>query len=289
MPGLIAHYLCGEEMINSLSNIQLKNLLLRYRQVFNLGTQGPDIFFYYRVWPWTNNHGVRDIGDTMHEKNVTLFFKEALNYMVNANENIKPMLTAYICGYGCHYSLDSNTHPYIFYRTGEDSAFHRHFETSIDFIMLQRLQNKKPIEIKPHNLIKIKDDEALAIGKMYSYILNKVFDINIEESQIVTAIRDMSSVQRALTDKTGIKKKLFKKAPFISNMIYPLNINDDIDYLGNSSFIEMFQKSVNESEEICINLYNDSLRETPLLESQDYVGNRSFTTGENCNSLNSRK
>lgn len=288
MPGIITHYLCGDEMIKALNNIELKNLLIQYRQVFNLGTQGPDILFYYRVWPWSNNDGVSHIGDTMHEKNVTLFFKEALKYILSTKESTRALLTAYICGYGCHYSLDSNTHPYIFYRTGEDSAFHRHFETSLDFIMLQRLKNKNPWEIKPYNLTKIGNIEALTIGKMYNHILNKVYGINIEESQIVTAIKDMSNVQRALMDRTGIKKKLLHKAPLISNMIYPLKINDNIDYLGNSSFIEMFQKSVKESEEICIKLYNDSLSEILLLENEDYIGNRSFTTGLDCDLSNNK-
>ena len=282
MPGLITHYLCGDETIKNLSNVELKDLLLKYRQVFNLGTQGPDILFYYRVWPWSNNDGVSAIGDTMHEKKVTLFFKEALNYIVATNENIRDLLTAYICGYGCHYCLDANTHPYIFYKTGDDSAFHRHFETSIDFIMLQKLKNKRPLEIKPHTLIKTKDNEALEISKMYSHVLNKVYDISIEAHKVNIAIKDMSSVQRALLDRTGIKKKLLSKAPLISNMIYPLKIEDSVDYLDNSSFLQMFKKGVEESEEICNNLYKDILTKSILLENEDYVGNRSFTTGVNC-------
>lgn len=305
MPGLLAHYLCGDEMIKILDNSRLKDIILKYRQVFNIGTQGPDIFFYYIPRQRIRHNGLRKIGNTIHESNVTPFFQNAIDYIINIEGDLKELITAYICGYACHYSLDFNTHPYIFYRTGfirsnepyspKYKCYHRDFETTLDFIMLNRLWHKRPCEINPHSLIWIKDHEAYVIGRMYQHILKNIFSIEIAEKQIAASAKDMIRVQRSLKDSLGIKKRLFKKIPSISNMIYPLKIDDNFDYLNlkgatwcnpcdnsliyKSSFINMFDKAVKDSLNICTKLFNDIYHKENLLQREDYIGNRSFSTG----------
>ncbi|WP_315120303.1 zinc dependent phospholipase C family protein [uncultured Clostridium sp.] len=312
MPGLLSHYLCGDEMIKILDNPKLKDIILEHRQVFNIGTQGSDIFFYYIPSLRTRHNGLRKIGNTIHESNVTPFFQNAIDYLMDVKVmnmkgkgDLKELITAYICGYACHYSLDSNTHPYIFYRTGfirpnepynpKYTCYHRDFETTLDFIMLDRLWHKKPSQINPYSLIWIKDHEAYDIGKMYQHILKNIFSIEIAEKQIVKSAKDMIRVQRALKDSLGIKKRLFKKIPSISNMIYPLKIDNNLDYLNlkgdiwcnpcdnslvyKSSFIDMFDKAVKDSLNICTKLFNDIYHKENLLQREDYIGNRSFSTG----------
>jgi len=54
MPSLFAHYLCGKKTLELLKNDYRQKLCL-YSQVFNLGTQRPDILFYTKkTWslPW---------------------------------------------------------------------------------------------------------------------------------------------------------------------------------------------------------------------------------------------
>lgn len=307
MPGLLSHYLCGDEMIKILDNPKLKDIILKHRQVFNIGTQGPDIFFYYISYPWTSNKGLRKIGSTIHENNTTLFFQNAIEYLIDVKGDLKELLTAYICGYACHYSLDSNTHPYIFYRTGfirpkepyslKYKCYHRDFETTLDFVMLDRLWHKRPSQVNPHSLVSIKDDEAYAIGKMYQHILKNILNIEITEKQIAKSTKDMVLVQRVLRDSSGIKKRLFKKIPFIGNMIYPLKVDDNLDYLNlkentwcnpcdnsllyKSSFIDMFNKAIEDSLIICTKLFKDIYDNENLFQREDYIGNRSFSTGLN--------
>lgn len=316
MPGLFTHYLCGSRMLELLENQTLRDVVIRYRQVFNLGTQGPDIFFYYRVWPWTNSHGIEKIGERMHGKKVSAFFTSAVQYIMNREGRDKNVLTAYLCGYLCHYSLDLHTHPYIFYKTGfvrpgeaptsKYTCYHRMFETAVDVIMLDRVLAVKPIEVKAHELIRVSGKEAQTIGKMYEFILQNTYGVKVSAGQVSEAIRDMVTVQAVLRDRSGLKKKLlswFEKSrgnfPLMASMIYPSAIIDGLDYLNldhrpwffpwdrsvkhTSSFPEMFEHSAQEAKEMGEALFHCLSGTGDIRNALERIGNRSFSTGIDCN------
>ena len=46
MPGFTTHYLFGVKAYNDLPNNYLKHVISKYRWLYQLGLQGPDIFFY---------------------------------------------------------------------------------------------------------------------------------------------------------------------------------------------------------------------------------------------------
>lgn len=46
MPGFTTHYLFGVKAYNDLPNNYLKHVISKYRWLYQIGLQGPDIFFY---------------------------------------------------------------------------------------------------------------------------------------------------------------------------------------------------------------------------------------------------
>ena len=46
MPGFTTHYILGMKAYNDLPNNQLKYIIAKYRWLYQLGLQGPDMFFY---------------------------------------------------------------------------------------------------------------------------------------------------------------------------------------------------------------------------------------------------
>lgn len=46
MPGFTTHYIFGMKAYNDMPNSQLKHIVAKYRWLYQLGLQGPDIFFY---------------------------------------------------------------------------------------------------------------------------------------------------------------------------------------------------------------------------------------------------
>lgn len=315
MPALITHYLCGDAMLKLIENENFKNTILKYRNVFNLGTQGPDIFFYCGAWPWVKSRGIEKLGNRMHGEKTGEFIWEALKYTVESDEASKSILTAYMCGYLCHYTLDCYTHPYIFYKTGfvrkgeeyisKYTCYHHMFETALDVLMLRYELGKKPSGFNASLQIRISKQAAAVIGEMYSKVLGKVYAADISAELVCRAITDMAEITAVLRDITGIKKKLLSrlekslgKQPMFSSMIMPLEVKDGLDYLNSShsvwhlpwdnsheltsSFIENFEAAAAESKQaaeavlLCITAGN-------ALESViSLIGNRSFSTGKDC-------
>ncbi|MCR4441497.1 MAG: zinc dependent phospholipase C family protein [Peptococcaceae bacterium] len=315
MPGFITHYLCGHQVLQNLKDEPLRELIAGNRQVFNLGTQGPDIFFYYRAWPWTANRGLNKTGDMLHLEKVNAFFANAVSYIMQQNGRERELLTAYLCGYACHYSLDCHAHPYVYYRTGfarpgenpdaRHVCRHRLFETAADVLMLERLLAQKPADLKVHNLISLNTGEAQSIGRLYRVALQNTYGIRVSAEQVSRAARDMATAQAALRDRTGLKRpllifveKLLGRPPLISSMVYPTSIDSELDCLNlqrrpwrlpwdNStpftlSFPEMFLAAALEAEELCLALYRClHLGDSPV-PALNRIGNRSLVTGADC-------
>jgi len=314
MPSIITHYLCGTETWGLLKEQRLKDIISQNRQIFNLGTQGPDILFYHRVWPWTKNEGINIIGETMHQDQVNAFFSHALEYIIKQDLKERNMLTAYLSGYVCHYALDFHTHPYIFYKTGfvrpgepavsKFTYYHRMFETALDVLMLKILQQKRPIDINVPRLLQVTPDDALSIGRLYQSVLNAC-NQKITALQVARGIKDMVSVQNILQDRMGIKKSILSylekslgNYPMMASMIYPTNIQDGLDYLNqkkstwylpwspticsNLSFLEMFHQAAVEAKEMVEIIFYFLTGKTDKEAVLKNLGNRSFSTGLDC-------
>ena len=77
MPGFTTHYIFGMKAYNDLPNNQLKRIIAKYRWLYQLGLQGPDMFFYYI--PVLRHRDYRNVGSYMHEHHINEFFRCSLN------------------------------------------------------------------------------------------------------------------------------------------------------------------------------------------------------------------
>ena len=313
MPSLITHYLCGDKWLNQINEEAMKSLVHKYRQVFNVGTQGPDILFYYRIWPWFNSNGIDKVGSRMHGERVAAVFYEGIKYILEAKEN-KELLIAYFLGYATHYALDSNSHPYIYYMTGfgkEDnfkqqySCHHSRFEKAIDLHMLKKEYKLEHTDIKAEDFIRLTPYEAKVIGEMYATVIQRIFEIQLTPKQVSTAISDMGKIYSFLEDKNGTKMRLFNwletklnYTSYVTSNIYPHVLNNDYDYLNrnnsswhlpwdnsvarNESFEELFNKSVEESNILCRSILNCVTGNSSIDDTMRIIGNKSFSTGMDC-------
>ncbi len=62
MPGFTTHYLLGVKAYNDLPNNQLRRIISKYRWLYQLGLQGPDMFFYNI--PILRHRDYRNVGPT---------------------------------------------------------------------------------------------------------------------------------------------------------------------------------------------------------------------------------
>lgn len=104
MPALSAHYQFGQLVSEKLEN-PIKQIIIDNKSMFDIGLQGPDIFFFYK--PYKDNY-VSSYGSEVHNKSAADFFEQAILHSFDDKE-----LLAYLMGVACHYALDRECHPYI--------------------------------------------------------------------------------------------------------------------------------------------------------------------------------
>lgn len=107
MPALYAHRRFGAQVLERLPQPE-RDLIERYRSLYDIGLHGPDILFFYR--PWSGNR-VSRTGSRAHTIPGRLFFSQMWE-VVQQQSDPAPYL-AYLYGVLCHYTLDSACHGYI--------------------------------------------------------------------------------------------------------------------------------------------------------------------------------
>ena len=118
MPAIYAHDRFGAK-VSELVNGQLKDTIHAHYTQFQIGLQGPDIFFFYR--PWSKNK-VNQYGTHLHGISAYPFFKHALLVVRKKGRGSKEY--AYLMGFICHFILDSECHPYVEKMIGETGVQH---------------------------------------------------------------------------------------------------------------------------------------------------------------------
>ena len=282
MPGLLTHYLFGVEVNNSLSPNYIKEILKTNSRPYNLGLQGPDIFYYHV--PTLILKGKKNIGNTIHHKAPVIFFENMLDYISKLkHEDEKDICIAYMSGFLCHNDLDVQTHPYIRYRSLEDMVFkkghdftschHRQIETIIDTLILREYRQTDPSQINLESLVSVKKKEILAISKCLYYTIHATYPYRISRKTIIKciyALRKNMLIIQSDRSASRIPIRVFEKlsfhGPIISCQKYQPVLDDDKDYLNNNhhpwkispesdiqsteSFVELFEKAKRHSRDI---------------------------------------
>ena len=241
MPSILTHYGFNKEVIDN--NLEfLKN----NEDIYLLGAQGPDPFFFYGIIPFCKNRNaskIRGYGSKLHKSvpndMFSLFFKYA------DDSKYKDVLYAYILGAGLHYVLDRKMHPYVYYKTGfskdkkEKRKYYVHhtlLETNIDVLLMEA--KFKKYQTKPSCSIESEISKVDCVSKMYSELAKKVIiEEKIDDNSFKEAYKQMYKMEKLLYSKHGLKKKfascLFKNTP-LNTMMHPKVVKDDdkIDYLN---------------------------------------------------------
>jgi len=291
MPSVLTHY-----GFNKLVFDNKINFLKNNEDIYLLGAQGPDPFFFYGIVPFfksKNSKTIRKYGTKLHKLVPDEVFKVFFKYADDSKN--KDVLYAYILGAGLHYLLDRKIHPYVYYKTGfsDDKkkkakyyVDHTLFETNLDVLLMDSVF--KSYKVKASESIKSDEDKVEVVSEMYGYLAkNLVEEEKINDDSFEDAYKQMFKIEKLLYSKRGIKKGivncLFKRTPF-NTMMHPKVVKDDykIDYLNlakkewidpsleipyNKSVLELFEEAKEEVKEwfdVVKNYYNGLSSEEDL-------------------------
>ncbi len=315
MPAAVTHSFFADEVLDRMGPGRLRDEIRERRNLFRLGAQGPDLFFYYKAAPWIPYDGIEKLGNIIHEKKVDSFYSKSFQYLKDMEDNKGFFdLAAYMAGYLCHFSLDRTAHPFIHYTSGIDNShsriswkyhiYHRVLESAIDYLILEK-NGFDPRRFKSCELIKVQLCSMEAVLEYYEYILPAVYGTRIKRSQAEDVIKGIYRVLKYLYDPGGIKylfyrilEHLMGKPGGITSSMIPREIDRKLDYLNlahstwahpcsreiisRESFWEIYERALTEAVELAglFSRFIDSGRCPSRLMSM--IGNISYSSGMEC-------
>ncbi len=137
MPAVYAHYQFGKKVYHALPK-DIQEIIRENKAAYWLGLHGPDLLFYYHAY---SKNRINQLGVRMHGEKASRFFEHARKqYQKRPNY----VLLSYLCGFLCHFMLDSSCHPYINRYMRERNIGHLEIETDFDRELLEK-DGKNPV------------------------------------------------------------------------------------------------------------------------------------------------
>lgn len=270
MPGFTTHYIFGMKAYNDMPSGQLKFIIAKYRWLYQLGLQGPDMFFYNI--PILRHRDYRNVGSYMHDHHVNLFFRCCLTNMAQIkSKQQREQALAYFCGYLGHYISDYTCHPFVYSRIGYDvknptthhHGLHALLENDIDALLLYKYKHKRPSQFNQAATICLNGLETQFISRFLAQCINEAYypityknNFQVTPRMVHRSILAMRFGCRTLADKSGRKQagiefveSLFFKHPVASTKI----VTDKVSFP---------RKSLNSDHEVWCNPWNHQMAST---------------------------
>ena len=255
MPDIITHYVFGLDTAHNLKNTSLYPILKDNKDLFFIGLQGPDPIYYHH---FRQKDSKTSIASKMHTEKTGDFLISALCHLKKYDSNSKAFneCLSYLCGFICHYILDSMAHPYVFYlggrylegvpETNKYLGLHRKIELAIDSILCEERFSIKSSQFKVHKTILKRMEIPESITTMFDDALFLSYGINGGGALFKEAYHDFRHYFKLTYDRFGTKKAFSafiapalpkSVAPFVHSFSYFNCLSPTFDYMNRSKHV----------------------------------------------------
>lgn len=305
MPGFTTHYIFGMKAYNDMPFTPLKHTIAKYRWLYQLGLQGPDMFFYNI--PILRHRDYRNVGSYMHEHKVNAFFECCLRRIgtIRSRQQQEEAIS-YLAGFMNHYIADSICHPYVYGRIGYPvdaptsmhHGMHAHLENELDAILLWKYKKKKPSEFNQTATICLNGQEIQFISHFLASCINETYypityrnNFQVTPAMVHRSIWALRFGCRTLSDKTGKKKfgiaqieSIFVNHPVASAKMVTDSVTDyrsscnlnheawgnpwDPIRVSTASFVDLFHETLDKCSRVYA-LLNSAVTDNVPLDKQD--------------------
>lgn len=232
MPSTLTHYVFNKQLIKD----------EKYKDIFLLGGQGADVFFFYgyNVVKRENSKRIRQLGFHIHKLSPHEIYFNMLKYAFSKSGEEQAILMNFTRGFMYHYALDRTLHPYVFYNTGFPytnpiyNRNHGNFESVLDTLLMEEYNEK----VSTRRAIKANKNAIKICSTMLSYVIKETLNIDIiKDDSYYKAYKDFRFVRLMIDSKYGVKKSIFNcllKNSSINIASQPYKVKDDsiYDYLN---------------------------------------------------------
>lgn len=189
MPAFYAHDRFGTKVYEKITG-DLKKIIKDHYVQYEIGMQGPDIFFFYR--PYSNNDVVK-YGNRLHTVSARPFFLHALDIIKTKGRDSKEY--AYLLGFLTHYILDSECHSYVNEMIARSGVQHLEIEEEFEKKLL-KMDGKDPLGYELAKLIPTDDETAEAIYPFFP---------GFDALTVKKALMDMKLIKKLFTAPGKVK------------------------------------------------------------------------------------
>lgn len=278
MPLITTHNYFAKDVLKR-SKKEITNAFKEKQNLYELFAQGFDPFIFYEFFKLKKN----DLQEYCHYNDTDTFFLNFIKRIKEKNFQNNPTILASLYGHLTHYTLDSTTHPYIIYKTGEYkkekpetlkyNGLHNKMEMAIDAYFYEQKEHKlfKNFKIHKHLITKEKFDKDLL--NLLNEVYEETFPIPKGGDKYQKGCRNMYYAYKFLiVDQTGIKKifyRLFDKMTPKKKGVYE-NFSSHITNIDNIILNNKHQVWYNPwnkepSTESFFDLYNKALKNCIVL------------------------
>lgn len=315
MPATMTHAYFAIDVFNRLDGTS-KNLIKDNLLQYKMFSQSTDSLMFYNIETLKKGKKIRSFQYTFHTTNSQKFFCNLVHKIKRGKLYSNSDIISYLYGMICHYVLDSNVHPFVYYKTGNFNKcdkntykynnMHSFMETFLDIWMMENKGVSSPYGF---NVGKFTFDFRLFDESLKSVINStfyEVFDIkNMSEVYYFSLKHMRRFLMRYRVDRMGIKKFFYKAIDKITppnifmfealsynykpkDKAYFLNTEKEVWFnpidptiRSHESFLDLYNKSVIEAVDI-IKKVTDYFNGQSINLKKVFT-NKSYLSGLDCN------
>ncbi|MBQ8307034.1 MAG: zinc dependent phospholipase C family protein [Blautia sp.] len=191
MPTTYTHDLFGRDVYRRLP-AEMKQVIRRNGDLYRIGLHGPDILFYYMI----SKNPVSQYGVKMHHTPARAFFEQGTALVRSTGDEA---LLAYLLGFGCHYLLDSQAHPFVNRMAREGVVSHTMLEKEFDRKLMMDT-GRNPYSYHPSDAVVPKYEYAKVIHRAIPAISAQNIWISLHMMKFLT--------NRMVCDDGGRRRKI---------------------------------------------------------------------------------
>ena len=226
--------------------------------IYNFGLLGPDPFLFYRWYIPPFRNRVNRYSSIMHRERTGDFLASLAARAVESRYTF-----SYLCGFLCHYALDSATHPYINGLAHNSSAVHMAIEHRLDKM------SGENIRIPPFLPESLRRSVGGAMTDIYGW--------DDAWEKLKKGRRDMAPFYRIVTDKSGKLDKLASKTG--TKLRFVSYKSKAVDGMDLSGFQPLYEKALDDAVRFikaASDFVNGDISESGF---RNIIGDRSYIDG----------
>lgn len=255
MPDYLSHALFAQHLLDR-GQFSLRACCQRHANLFRLGAQGPDLFYYLACLAPGRGYGA--LGDKLHKAGVTAVLE--LLHELDFTGPDYPFACAYLGGYAAHLCLDNAAHPMICARARalaralhcSESCAHVKYENRIESRQFVETAGRQPRTYLFRGDLPANGREFAAVAALNARLAGHCLGRSLNERAFAHALRGLPALLTLLFDRGGRGQRLVDrlcgereatlkwrfKRDYVPDPVLP-----DVEY---AQFRELYHKAIRE-------------------------------------------